>query len=89
MLFYNHINGMMNGAQWTEEQVFNYKVRFQILCQNQEEKDEILGWALAYGRNIQVDTHSEWVGVVRSKAPEDMRLLPIVFTTWRVNLRGL
>lgn len=53
--------GGLNEQPWSVDQVFLYKVRYQIFVRNQEEKDLLLGYSLMYGRDVQVDILSEWV----------------------------
>lgn len=80
---------LLPGPKWTLHQVFEYRIRFQILCQNQEEVDTITGFSLVYGREVDVCTWDQWRHRVRmSKIQEHygtgklLRLLPIVFTTY-------
>lgn len=42
------------------EQVFDYNVRFQILCDTQEQKDYLTAMQLMFGREVDIRTWDEW-----------------------------
>lgn len=93
MKLYAHINGGGPDIPLTGlEEMFNYGVRFQVLTRTEEQKDFISALQLMYGREIQIETWAEWNE--RRQAYEvtcggRLRLLPVVFTTFHANLRGL
>lgn len=93
MQFWQHNNGKQFGVVGTE-QVFNWGIRFQILCRDQDELDLLEGYKLMYGKDVQVDIWDEWKrkdkSAVWGSTIQRQRLLPITFTTWPdANLRGL
>lgn len=42
------------------EQVFDYNVRFQILCDTQDQKDYLTAMQLMFGRGVDIQTWDEW-----------------------------
>lgn len=99
MLLYQHSNGAHVG-QLSLDQAMKWNIRFQILCQNQEEKDLLDAYQLMYGREVEVDIFEAWkvkrnLSRVRDHydhSAKVLRLLPVVFTTFRTHgsqLRGL
>lgn len=94
---YHHINGGGTDVPCSSiDMMFGNNVRFQVLCRNQEEKDYLQALCLVYGRQLQIDTWGEWTAkVALSEARaycdsqyQPLRLLPVVYTTFHVNLRG-
>lgn len=86
---YIHIGGSVPAyANQTIEMMFNHNVRYQVICQNQEEKDYLLGLSLVYGRQLQVDVWDEWLTQREADRLCTDPLLPIVYSTFPVDLRG-
>ncbi|MNR36471.1 hypothetical protein D3C85_1543930 [compost metagenome] len=94
---YQHINGGIQPEPMSLDQMFAWNIRFQVLTYTEEQRDYLFALQLMYGREIQIDT---WEGWETKRRMQDMaahydhskvklRLLPIVFTTFKLNLRGL
>lgn len=95
--FYQHINGCRQPGKMTLDQVFEWNIRFQILCLNQEEYDLLQGYQLVYGREVQVELFSEWR---KTCGPQKVMIggfefttagsspLPFTFTTFDTDLSG-
>ena len=91
------------GAQYDKpvapDYPWGHNVRSQIFCRNQEEHDYLSALNLMHGREIEINIWDVWL---KSRKPymslfddkikvESLRpkVLPIAYTTWVVNLRGL
>lgn len=69
-----------------------HNVRSQIFCRNQEEHDYLSSLNLMHGREVEINIWNEWLGIrseIQSGNGKVPRVLPIAYTTWHVNLRGL
>lgn len=83
-----HVNGRTSKwGVYSLEDMFKHNVRFQVLCQNQEELDYLQAMCLVYGRSLQVDVWDEWLAQRKADRLCTEPLLPIVYTTFHVNLR--
>lgn len=93
---YEYRNGAPIGSL-SIDAVYTYNIRYQILCQTEEEHDYLSALQLMYGREVQVDIWSKWKRKrlvqyhLLAHNPEAPRtgslaplnkLLPIVFTTF-------
>lgn len=47
-------------SEWTLDQVFEYKVRYQILADSEDQFDYLTALQYMYGREIQIDTWAGW-----------------------------
>lgn len=86
---YLHIgNAVPNTCNRSIDQMFNHNIRFQVICQNQDEKDYLGGLCLVYGRQLQVDVWDEWLAQRKADKLCTEPLLPIVYSTFSIDLRG-
>lgn len=71
------------------EQVFAYNVRFQILCDTDEQRDYLWAMQFMYGREVDIRTWETWHKQKQMRAlqchydhsAQPLELLPIYFTT--------
>lgn len=96
---YMHTNGHNDGHKHDLDAPWTYSIRSQIFCRNQEEYDYLSSLNLMHGREIEINIWDEWL---KSRKPymslfddkikvESLRpmVLPIAYSTWVVNLRGM
>ena len=94
MKLWQYSNGSPIHRPYTLDEMFNYRIRYQILTKTQEELDYLKGMMLMYGRDIEIDVFLDWKHKQRCKRVAKRayaKLLPIVFTTFNAgnSLRGL
>lgn len=86
------------GHRWKLQAMFEYNVRFQVLCKTQEEYDLLFGYSLMFGQELELDTWEGWNKKRQMRQLQahydhslmPLRLPPFVFTTWPdAKLRGL
>ncbi len=94
---YLHINGGF-AARQTLEEMFAYNVRYQVLCQTQDQYDLLKAYQLMFSRELELDIFDTWqckvamrrVQMLYDHSKMPLRLLPFVYTTWpNANLRDL
>lgn len=89
---YQHINGAIQPHPMTVEEMFAWNIRFQIITDNEEERDYLYGLQLMYGREVELESWAEWnerrIALKETRRME-LRVLPFTFTTSKMNLRGL
>ena len=99
MELYCNVNGApAEKPSWSIDQLFNYGVRYQVLCKTQEEVDELQAYQLLYSRELDVQTFDQWklkqrMSKIKAHYGDGKQifLLPIVFTTFPAGsmLRGI
>lgn len=88
MLYLHTGSSIPEGAIHSIDAMFNHNIRFQVICRNQEEKDYLAGLGLVYGRQLQVDVWDEWYAQRQADRLSTDPLLPIVYSTFPIDLRG-
>lgn len=98
---YMHVNGGVLQIMPPVDRPWKDNIRCQIFCQNQEEYDYLSALNLMHGRDIEIHIWDEWLKSKTTfweydsaKAESTFvqrrpRVLPIAYTTWFCNLRGL
>lgn len=87
MNLYLHTSGCMHDKALDVDRPWRDRVRSQIFCRNQEEKDYLYSLNLMHGREIEVNIWDEWLAA-RAARPGTLHTLPIAYTTWPIKLRG-
>lgn len=87
---YMHVNGGILAGMPPVDRPWKDNLRSQIFCQNQEEYDYLSSLNLMHGREIEIHIWDEWRSMRRGllSGGTRLRVLPIAYTTWYVNLRG-
>ena len=89
---YQHQNGGLFDMPITLDNMFNYNVRYQVIVDTERQFDYLFGLQLMYGRELEMDTWAGWnekrIALMETRGLK-LRLLPIVFTTSKISLRGL
>lgn len=86
------INGRYQEKEYTIIEVMEYAAPFVILCENQEQKEELMGLSLILGSPNPVEIFDDWVDktfITRHTTGKIMRLPSCVFTTKPFYVSGL
>lgn len=96
MNLYLHTSGYMHGKALDVDRPWRDRIRSQIFCQNQEEKDYLSSLNLMHGREIMISIWDEWKDSVREYLTmtdagvkitvQKPRVLPVTYTTWPTDL---
>lgn len=93
-----HTGQQMSDRRFPVDDPWAYSIRVQIFCRNQEEHDYLSALNLIHGRAVEINIWDEWVKTetgYMSMTDEGIRItrsrpkvLPIVYTTFPIDLRG-
>ena len=89
MEFMLYHNGQGGGRLWSLDEMFQYRVRFHVLVQTQDELDQLEGYMLVYGRKLEVSLYKDWQRSHRASQykvkhgllKKPIALPPLVFST--------
>ncbi|MNQ75831.1 hypothetical protein D3C85_906370 [compost metagenome] len=88
---YQYSNGYPVARPYTLDEMFAYNIRYQVLTYTEEQRDYLFALQLMYSRELEVETWAEWnerrIALMDTRR-QKLRLLPIVFSTFKLNLRG-
>lgn len=71
-------------APWTLDNLFAYKIRFQVLVDTEDQFDYLSALQLMYGREIELDTWAGWhekKDALKATRGMELKLLPTWFAT--------